>query len=575
MATVFALLLSLPFVRARQVSISINASQQFAELPPIARFFGCDEANYAYYPDGQALLSDLGHLGPHQTYFRTHNLLTTCDPSDAVTPRLKWGCTNAYTEDAAGNAIYNWTVIDRIFDAYLANGVKPYAQIGFMPKVLATDAEPYTFAFEASSPYDDIYTGWSHVPSNWHKWGELVYQWVAHEVRLRGVEEVESWYWEVWNEPNIPYWNGTAAQYFTLYDYAVANVRRALPTARVGGPEVAGGPGGTFLQDFLQHTLAGPNAATGATGAPLDFLSFHAKGSPLWLNATASAPAHLQMNLSASLQNVRDAFALITTFPSLKTTPVIIGEDDPDGCAACESPAYGYRNGLVYPSYTAAVFARDLELARAYGVQLQGALTWAFEYDGHAYFDGFRVLATNGVAKPILNVFRMFGLLTGSRVGSMSSGQVPLDNIVAESVRGEADVGVLASFNRTEKKLAAMMWHYHDDDLPKPDARVCLEVSGLDAVLTTQERGDGASSPHGGSVLLTHYRIDSSHSNAYTVWQAMGSPQIPSREQYAALQAAGMLQVLGRPERVAVTKGRVEVEFELPIHAVSLVVVEL
>lgn len=199
------LTLFLSYAAARQVSITVDASHSLGELPPIARFFGADEPNYAYYPDGKALLGELGNLGPHQTYFRTHNLLTTCDPPDDVTPRLKWGCTNAYTEDANGNPIYNFTIVDEIFDAYLSNGVKPYAQISFMPEALATDPQPYTFLFNATSAYNVIYTGWSHVPTSWHKWGELVYQWVSHCVDKYGAEEVDSWYWEVWNEPNIPY----------------------------------------------------------------------------------------------------------------------------------------------------------------------------------------------------------------------------------------------------------------------------------------------------------------------------------------------------------------------------------
>lgn len=279
----------------RPILISVDASQADSDLPPIARWFGADEPNYAYFPDGEFLLSELGQLGPYPTYFRTHNLLTTCVPVSNVDTRLKWGCTDAYTEDAEGNPVYNWTVVDRIFDAYLTNDVKPYVQIGFMPQVLATDSEPYTFFFNATSAYNVIYTGWSHVPKSWQKWGELVYQWVKHEVDLRGNEEVNSWYWEVWNEPNIPYWNGTEYEYFALYDYAVANVMKALPTARVGGPEVAGGSGGDWLRLFLNHTLNGKNNATGETGSPIDFISFHAKGSPTYLNATHSNKGHLQM----------------------------------------------------------------------------------------------------------------------------------------------------------------------------------------------------------------------------------------------------------------------------------------
>ena len=196
-----SLILLASLTAARDASISLDTSTLLGDLPPIARFFGADEPNYAYSPDGEALLSELGALGPHQTYFRTHNLLTTCDPIDDVAARLKWGCTNAYTEDASGNPIYNWTIIDRIFDSYLERGVKPYAQISFTPKALASEPmEPYTFLFNETNTYNVIFTGWSHVPTSWGKYGELVYQWVKHEVDLRGEDEVNSWYWEVWNE---------------------------------------------------------------------------------------------------------------------------------------------------------------------------------------------------------------------------------------------------------------------------------------------------------------------------------------------------------------------------------------
>ncbi|KAK0316478.1 hypothetical protein LTR01_000226 [Friedmanniomyces endolithicus] len=550
-------------VAARHVHISVDASSSMGVLPPVARFFGADEPNEATTPDGKVLLAELGQLSPHQTYFRTHNLLTTCDPSDDDTPRLKWGCTNAYTEDSYGNPIYNWTIIDEIFDTYLERGVKPYAQIGFMPRALATDPEPYTFLFNATNTYNIIFTAWSHVPTSWQKWGELVFQWVKHEVELRGADEVNSWYWEVWNEPNIGYWNGTEQQYFTLYDYAVYNVRRALPTARVGGPEVAGGPSGTWLGLFLDHTINGTNDATGGDGSPLDFISFHAKGSPIYVNATNSAPGHLQMNVSASLQNVRDAFAVISSYPSQKNKPVIIGEDDPDGCAACQSDAYNYRNGLIYPSYTAVAFSRDLDLALRYNINLEGTLTWAFAFQNTSYFDGFRVLATNQIDKPIINVFRMFGKLTGERLVANSTGQLSLDTVLADSVRGASDVGVLAAYNQTEGKLAAMVWNYHDDALPKPDVQITLDVSGLDTHWQGCE-----------SANLTHYRIGPTHSNSYTKWLAMGSPQSPSRAQIAELKAAGMLQTLGSPRNVKVESGKVEVAFSLPIHAISLLVLE-
>ena len=201
-------------------------------------------------------------------------------------------------------------------------------------------------------------------------------------------------------------------------------MKRALPTARVGGPHVAGprSPGGTkFLRDFLDHCLRGTNHATGKTGSPLDFIAFHAKGDPRFVEG------HVRTGIAAQLQDIDRGFAVVASYPELKDKPIIIGESDPDGCAACPSSVYpqnGYRNGTLYASYTAAAFARKYELAEKHGVNFEGAVTWAFEFEGQPYFAGFRVLSTNGIALPVLNVFRMFGMMGGHRLAVESTGAV-------------------------------------------------------------------------------------------------------------------------------------------------------
>src|SRR4051812_19988377 len=119
------------------VTIEVDVAKTIGPLHPIWRFFGADEPNYAYMKDGKKLLAELGKIGPGNTFFRTHNLLTTGDG----TPALKWGSTNAYTEDANGKPIYDWTIVDRIFDTYLKRNVKPYVQIGFMPRALSSKPE--------------------------------------------------------------------------------------------------------------------------------------------------------------------------------------------------------------------------------------------------------------------------------------------------------------------------------------------------------------------------------------------------------------------------------------------------
>ena len=529
------------------VTIRVDASQPKGELTPIYRFFGADEPNYATMKDGRKLIRELGALGQPQAYFRTHNLLNTGDG----TPALKWGSTNVYTEDASGRPVYDWTIVDRIFETYLARGVKPYAQIGFMPQALSVHPEPYQHEWRPGLPYEEIYTGWSYPPKDYAKWGQLVYQWVAHCVQKFGRSEVEQWYWEVWNEPNIGYWRGTPEEFFKLHDYAVDAVRRALPTARVGGPDVAGS-GGKFMQDFVEHNLRGTNYATGKVGTPMDFISFHAKGSPSFVDG------HVRMGIGAQLRTIDQGFARIASFPELKAKPIVIGESDPDGCAACQGPQLGYRNGTMFSSYTAAVFARKHLLAEKHGVNLLGALTWAFEFEDQSYFAGFRSLATNGIDLPVLNVFRMMAKLTGQRVSVVSTADPGVEAIMREGVRGAPDVSAIASL--APKTLAIMAWHYHDDDLPGPDAAVQLIVNGLPPVV---ERA-----------RLTHYRIDDTHSNAFAEWKRIGSPIAPTRPQYARLEAAGQLERLAAPPTARVVDRVATIDFALPRQGVSLIVLE-
>ena len=117
---------------------------------------------------------------------------------------------------------------------------------------------------------------------------------------------------------------------------------------------------------------------------------------------------------------------MIASHPEVKDKPIIVGESDPDGCAACKGADRDYRNGTMYSSYTAAIFPRKLDLAAKHGVNLEGALTWSFEFEGQPYFAGFRSLATNGIDKPVLNVFRMFARMSGDRLRVQSDAAVPL-----------------------------------------------------------------------------------------------------------------------------------------------------
>ncbi|RYD61176.1 MAG: beta-xylosidase [Verrucomicrobiaceae bacterium] len=528
------------------VKITVDAGRPTGPLKPIWRFFGADEPNYAYMKDGQKLIGELGELKPKEVFFRAHSLLVTGEGTHS----LKWGSTNAYTEDSQGNPIYDWKIVDRIFDTYLERGVRPYVQIGFMPEALSMKPEPYRHHWTPKAKYDDIYTGWAYPPKDWAKWEEVVYQWAKHSVEKYGKEEVMNWYWQTWNEPNIGYWRGSRDEFFKLHDHAIKAVRRAIPGAKVGGPDLAGGAGGDFLRSFLDHCVKGKNTATGEMGTPTDFISFHAKGQPKDIDG------RVQMGISSQLRDIDAAFNVIARYPEFANTPIVIGESDPEGCAACQGPNLAYRNGTMYSSYTAASFPRKLDLADKHGVNLEGALTWAFEFEDQPYFAGFRSLATNGVDKPVMNVFRMFSKMDGDRLPVTSDAAVSLPDMLRTGVRKNADVSAFASLG--EKKLSVVVWHYHDDDLQGPDAAISLKIPGLPL--------------DSGKAKVTHYRVDENHGNSFTLWKSMGEPQKPTPEQYAELEAAGKLATLGPDTETQIADHTASLDFALPRQGVSLLV---
>ena len=534
---------------AQSVSIQVDIGKRAGPLRPIWSFFGHDEPNYTYMKDGRKLLSEISALSAVPVYVRVHSLLVTGDGKAA----LKWGSTNAYTEDASGRPVYDWTITDRIFDTYIERKMKPLVQIGFMPEALSSRPQPYRHNWKPGDNYNDIYTGWTYPPKDYARWAELVYQWALHCVQRYGRAEVESWLWEVWNEPNIGYWKGTPEEYHKLYDYSADAVRRAVPTARIGGPDSTGpasGSAAAFLRNFLEHALHGKNYATGKTGSPLDFVSFHAKGSPKFVEGS------VVMGIENQLRDLAKGFEILVSYPELNGRPVIIGESDPEGCAACSSRVYpqnAYRNGVMYSSYTAAVMPRHLDLAAKYGVNLLGAVTWAFEFEDQPYFDGFRDLATNGIDKPVLNVFRMLGMMTGDRVAVENGAAASLDRMLLTGVKEKPDVHAMASAGA--HSTAILVSNYHDSAKPGPAANIDLAISGLPR----------------GRALLQHYRVDNQYSNSYELWKQMGSPQQPTPEQYELLERAGQLQLLESPRWINPLDGRTQVEFALPLHGVSLI----
>jgi xylan 1,4-beta-xylosidase len=521
------------------VTIEVDAAAASDPLVPVWAFYGYDEANYTTTSEGEELLRTLAAAHAAQVRVRTHFLFNTGDG----TPALKWGSTNLYTEDAGGNPIYDYSLIDAIMDSTLEAGALPLVELGFMPQALSRRPIPYqnsnTYTLDGGSFYP---------PRDYAKWAGLVSAWATH-VRDRYPEAESAWQWELWNEPDIGYWHGTFDEFAQLYDHTEAALHAVFPGASLGGPAVAS-PELGFLAQFLEHCATGTNAVSGQTGTRLDMVSFHAKGGVI------VSDGHVQMDLGNQLRLHRAGFDAVAK-SAFARSPVVISEADPDGCAACPvrtAPQNAYRNSPAYGAYEVAMMKRSLDLAAELSIDLRGVLTWAFTFPNSPYFVGYRALATNGIHLPVLNAFKLLGRLQGVRIPVTSSGARALSDILENGVRQQPDVDALAAIDGD--RIRILVWNYHDDLVDAEPAPVSLEVAtppGFDADLT-----------------VTHTRVDATHGNAFALWTAQGSPAMPSAMQRSDLQAGMEPVVLASEQTVPVEAGIAKLSFELPRFGISL-----
>jgi xylan 1,4-beta-xylosidase len=533
---------------APPVTIQVDLSRSMGVFPPLTNWFGFDESNYASMPYGRKLLRELHDLSPAPIYIRSHHLLT----SGNGVAELKWSSSDVFRIGRDGKPIYDFTITDRTFDSYKEAGVRPFVELGFMPEDLAA-AVPGITQYQLHYPKPTMGGSVNNPPRDYGLWRDLIRTYVTHLVERYGADEVRTWYFEVWNEPDIIYWHGTEEDYFKLYDYAVDGVLSALSGARVGGPASTGPASpkaAAYLRAFLNHCLNDRSAANGKP-VPLDFISFHPKGRARFEDG------HIEMGLANELQSAEAGFRIVASYPRFRHLPIILSEADPEGCAACsvkDHPANAYRNGPLYASYTAAAIKSMLDLAAREQVNLRAMVTWAFEFENAGYFEGFRTLSTRGIDKPILNLFRMAGLMQGDRVWASSSGRIPLEQLIESGTRSAPDIDALAT--RSTHGAAVLLWNYDDNDVPATFALTEIAITGIPAGVTR--------------VLVERNGVDATHSNAYTAWKAMGSPDAPTAEQQGVLEAAGQLQSLTSPEWLDVHNGKIVVHSSLPRQAVEL-----
>ena len=539
----------------RTAQVRVDASAWQGELAHSWNYIGYDEINYTTTPEGEELLAKFMAMQEKPYFVRPHHLFCTGNGHGFY----KWGSTNAYLEDDDGTPIYDWTIVDQVFDTILKYKCKPFVELGFMPQDLADPAH-YDIGADAWNGAQYRATGWAAPPKDYQKWYNLVYALVQHSKERYGEDEINSWYWELWNEPDISYWRGTPEEFNKLYDYTAAAVRAASPTARVGGPATTNprpdSHAAAYLEGFLEHCANGKNEYTGGTGAPLDFITFHVKG-----GGYRADPRHRKQNPPSVKQVLRDTkngYEIISKYPQFQGLECILSEIDPDGWAAGgahDNANLNFRNTEYYASFTAAAFDKVNRFAKQNNWDLR-LLTWAFMFVGERCFEGTRVFSTQGIDKAIMNLFRMYAQIGTQQVAFESSeAKNPLD-YADHNGRGEKpDIAGFAALSGS-KQLNVLVYNHHDDWDMREEYTVELEVAGLPFAGTT--------------VKVTHQRVDAEHSNAYAEWVRQDKPNYPAPGQRAAIKARDGLELLEAPRTVETADGTLRLSFAIPVHGISL-----
>ena len=378
-----------------------------------------------------------------------------------------------YTEDRQGQPVYNFDYVDQIYDGLLANGVKPFVELSFMPKLLAARLDYHPFWYKPIvSP-----------PGDYAKWNALIRAFAQHLVDRYGIDEVSSWYFEVWNEPNIDFWSGRPAQqtYFELYDNTARTLKTVNQRIRVGGPATAQA---AWVGDIIAHASK--------EQVPLDFVSTHAYGNDTAMDilghAAPDIPAH-QM-LGAGIDKVHAQIAA-SARPDI---PLIWSEFN---------ATYMSEREITDSVYMGPWLAKTISESDG-KVAMMSYWTFSdvFEEQGvirEPFFGGFGLIAIDHLPKPAFNVFRLLHSLGDERLPEKAD-----DVLVTKKKDGTL---VLAAWNLAEPGVSV------------PPKTITLTFQGVK-----------------GNASLSISRVDHAHGDVLAAYDKMGAPAYPSQEQLRQLR---------------------------------------
>lgn len=538
-----------------KVNVTVDTSCWCGKLEHTWNYIGYDECNYTHSPGGMALIEKFGNL-EKPYYMRAHHMLCT----GILHAFYKWGSTNVYIEDEHGAPVYSFAVIDKMIDIWLSNNCKPFFELGFMPRDLADprDAENGQFYQIAYGISEYQRVGWAMPPKDYQKWYDLIYALISHLKERYGENELKTWYFEMWNEPDIFYWRGTHEEFCKLYDYTEAAVHAAMPEARFGGPATCGtrdpeGRASVFLRGFLDHIRNGQNYVTDEKGTRIDFTTFHTKGGGYRFDTLAQKQIPSVQEL---LANVRTQAAIIKEFGYDKLE-CVLSEADPDGWAAggrFDNFNLNFRNTEYYASYVMSSYKNLYDLARQLEMDIR-PLAWAFMFEAERCFEGTRTFSTQGIDKAVFNLFKLLAKMGYQQVKLTSSrGLDPLSFKDVNGTEEGPEVDGWATMD-SDESLKVLLYCHHDDWDRKETFDIHLDIENL---------------PADGAVKVRHYRIDADHSNAYAEWLRQGSPDYPTEGQRQSMIDRSGLELCEAPFTALVHQGRLQHRFSLPTHGISL-----
>ncbi|MHC4563828.1 MAG: GH39 family glycosyl hydrolase [Planctomycetota bacterium] len=453
--------------------------------------------------------------------------------------------------DIWGGPAENWPQQDRTAEAILAAGAKPIVIVGVPGELFPVRKRDHLPRDRNPGPVDMV------------KWQEHVFEMVSYAVKRFGAKEVSTWYWECMNEPAGP--SGIELDiYCRIYDHFATGARRALPTVKVGGPNISTRAWLPFLHSFLTHCAEELNYATGETGTPLDFVAFHSYAGHPGREWPWPQPEVI-------VAHIQEASKYISLQPGLKDCPLLVDEwgiswggwlNVDGGVAGYEGGKLGFEGGMGPLPH---LVHRDNEYAPAFLCKLVSEicfLTDHYDYikaDVLAWcpaggrdlvngrdFDGGRCLVSSysGFRQPLVNAYDLLNRLGDQRIQLVSS----------ETDRTISGIATRADNGSVQVMLVRFSGDPHEE---RTETAIDLTIDNL---------------PFEGDVTVEHYRIDHAHSNAHAAWVAQGSPYQPTPEQAAAIRERESLETLEPPTTAPVEGGKFTKTINLPPCSVSLIV---